>query len=151
MPCVGEALAELVVEAGRAEQAAQRAAAGDDHPVGGRVAVPQDGEQALPGVDLQVAEALADGDLLVAQDPEAGQHVGSDGAGAGRRPSGVRRVRAPPEPTRRRRRAGGAADASAMVSGARSVRAAWPSGLGKGLQSPLPGFDSRRRLRRSRL
>ena len=24
--------------------------------------------------------------------------------------------------------------------------AAWPSGLGKGLQSPLPGFDSRRRL-----
>ena len=24
--------------------------------------------------------------------------------------------------------------------------AAWPSGLGKGLQSPVPGFDSRRRL-----
>ena len=24
--------------------------------------------------------------------------------------------------------------------------AAWPSGLGRGLQSPLPGFDSRRRL-----
>ncbi len=24
--------------------------------------------------------------------------------------------------------------------------ATWPSGLGKGLQSPLPGFDSQRRL-----
>ena len=27
--------------------------------------------------------------------------------------------------------------------------AAWPSGLGKGLQSPVPGFDSRRRLRKT--
>ena len=26
-------------------------------------------------------------------------------------------------------------------------RAAWPSGLGKGLQSPLPQFDSGRRLK----
>src|SRR6185312_5185705 len=26
------------------------------------------------------------------------------------------------------------------------TRAAWPSGLGKGLQSPVRGFDSRRRL-----
>ena len=42
-------------------------------PVRRRVAVPQDGEQALPGVDLEVAEPLADGDLLVAQDPEAGR------------------------------------------------------------------------------
>jgi len=24
--------------------------------------------------------------------------------------------------------------------------ATWPSGLGKGLQSPVPGFDSQRRL-----
>jgi hypothetical protein len=34
------------------------------------------------------------------------------------------------------------------MSGGGSNRhvATWPSGLGKGLQSPVPGFDSRRRL-----
>ena len=34
----------------------------------------------------------------------------------------------------------------AAVIGSRSHPAAWPSGLGKGLQSPVRGFDSRRRL-----
>src|SRR4051794_12686704 len=33
-----------------------------------------------------------------------------------------------------------------LVTERRRRRAAWPSGLGKGLQSPVRGFDSRRRL-----
>src|SRR5206468_12822575 len=33
--------------------------------------------------------------------------------------------------------------------GCRTCTAAWPSGLGKGLQSPVRGFDSRRRLART--
>ena len=37
---------------------------------------------------------------------------------------------------------------SAGRSMGRPFSAPWPSGLGKGLQNPLPGFDSRRRLRR---
>src|SRR4051812_35053042 len=32
----------------------------------------------------------------------------------------------------------------------RAPLAAWPSGLGKGLQIPVPGFDSRRRLQSDR-
>ena len=32
--------------------------------------------------------------------------------------------------------------------GHRALTAEWPSGLGKGLQSPVRGFDSRRRLGR---
>ena len=46
-----------------------------------------------------------------------------------------------------------ACTAGANLGGAERVKAralvAWPSGLGKGLQSPVPGFDSRRHLNKT--
>ncbi len=40
----------------------------------------------------------------------------------------------------------GIVEVRAGYPAAEGVTAAWPSGLGKGLQSPVPGFDSQRRL-----
>lgn len=37
-------------------------------------------------------------------------------------------------------------DAVGAYTLSQRLRAAWPSGLGKGLQSPVHGFDSHRRL-----
>ena len=68
MPFGREALAEVVVQpAGRTEQPAHPAAAHDDDVLGLRIAVPEQREQALERVDLEVVEVRRDLDVLGGQ------------------------------------------------------------------------------------
>ena len=70
-PLPHQAPAELVEEATvRAEEPAHGATDADDEPIGVGRAVPQQGQQAFVGEDLQVVELIVDRDALHGQHPE---------------------------------------------------------------------------------
>ena len=85
---LGEGDTEVVVEApGRAEQPAHGATHGEQHPLGGGVAVPQHAEHPAEGEQLEVAQARGHLDLLDGQHPKCVERGAvASSAGAGTRP-----------------------------------------------------------------